>query len=612
MPKGKERDSRPAYSEALHDEANTENKQRDQAEAILAASQGSSISNLENQVAGLAGLAGPEGMAVGAVLSADAQKRQAKEAAKAAKRAAKAARGPGAIRRSFDWMWNAGATAVDTVHAGWAAWAFALFALAAHVWDFANGFGLQQNHRIIMLIWYILIAIIAIFFYYKTNFSQESGRYLGLSLIAFALPYARWIPYIGTNDYFNWAMMFLPLWFLYIALHEHENSFWLPLVAKGIILGLILTMIIVLVSLVIQRDLLPNVQNPAGAVGASIQRVWQEIVDAWHLLWGKITGSGVFSYRRWEQKFNSTFNPSAVIYAGQVEQNKQEPIGVYITNLKSLYPNNYRGTEPVITSRIEAKTFIPGGVLIEPSCRLERTGKQPLGGITDVKEILVEYQMTRDVACTFPIEDNITLGTWYGVMGAKFPFETWAYITNTFVARSTIRNYQAQGRDINRDLDIDQQAVAVYTNGPVGIGISSGQQPIDIDPDAKDNNYIQQRFGFTLTNRWTQGQLGEVREVDLLIAEPFQLKEGSCLPTAWSGSPTLDEDGFWHYTFQRSPDLQIDARHDYRTVTCQLMLPDKESAEQVLGFGEKTPVTFVVIAKYDYVLEKKVAVKIGE
>jgi hypothetical protein len=310
---------------------------------------------------------------------------------------------------------------------------------------------------------------------------------------------------------------------------------------------------------------------------------------------------------RWRERINSTFNPEAIFYAGQVEENRQEPTGVYITELRSLYPVSYVGTPPVLLGRLEAKSFIPGGVRIYPSCRLERSGKrydyEGTPKLDPPGPLDVNLKLISDVTCTFDGATNLSPGTYYGVLGASFDYETWAYVTNTFVSRSLIEQYYRQGKDINYELDIPQATETIFTNGPVQIGVSASQQPIDINPEARDGRFIQQRFGFTVASRWSQGELKQVYRVNVLVPKPFEIR--NCLPAY---KERREEGTFYNYTFEGWQNK--DERNDYRTVNCELALPGKEAARKVLAFGDKTPATFVVLARYQYEIEKKVPVKV--
>ncbi|MBR9693153.1 hypothetical protein GOV07_04475, partial [Candidatus Woesearchaeota archaeon] len=459
-----------------------------------------------------------------------------------------------------------------------------------------------MGHRTTMFVAYAVFTVWMIFAFYKTGFGEGSGQYIGISLLAWSLPYLRLIPMLGRNDYFTFGLTIIPVWFLYIALHEPDSRV-LTFLGKTLLFIYAVLLMLLLIFFVAGKDLLPDVSAPAATVGASLSNVWTDIKDVGSGMWDRT--APMFNPTAWQQRINNTFNPKATLYAGQVENNKREPHGVYITKLESLYPKTYIGTTPTILGRIEAKTFIEGGLSLTPDCRLERPKRNGWDGTPDVTPpIIVNHQLVRDVMCTFPVDRNMTPGSYNAYMSVSFDFETWAYITNTFVARDVIAQYRQQGKDINKELDIDPNIEAIYTSGPVSVGMHTTAQPIDVDPDA--HTPIQQRFGFTIDDRWEQGEFKNFYSADVLVPEPFELEK--CAPVI----PSIEsqEDGVRTYRFKKNK--TFDPRLDLRTVTCQLILPNKEAALSVIGFGEKTPVTFVVIARYEYAVEKKTVLRIEQ
>ena len=480
----------------------------------------------------------------------------------------------------------------------------AFVALVFHFWDAVNGFNRGGNHALLMITVYALFALYAALFYYRTGLTADSLKYFGISIVALALPLMFLMPFIGpflaSFPVLLTIVTFTPIWFLYLGLTDEEGTL-LHTLAKWWTYAIVIFLFIIALGMVT----LPNSLNSLNSVqlGQSLRTTKTQFLDSWEIV--KERMGGIFNIREWRARINQTFNPYAAYYRGEVEKNTHEPNGVYITNLESLYPHTYLGTEPIIQGRIEAKTFLEQGVRITPSCRLERNGKEGWMGTPDVTEPLdVNYKLVRDVLCTFPADANMKPGTYTATMGASFDFETWAYITNTFVSRALFQQYYAQDEDINKALDIDRNTQAVYTNGPVSVGVSASEQPIDINPEAK--RPIQQRFGFTIANRWAQGEIQEVYNVQVIIPYPFKLEQ--CYPAA--PATTAEKQRTTIYTFEKG--VKADPRYDYRTITCQLTLPNKQAAQEVLAFGEKTPVEFVIIARYRYQIEKTTRVRIEE
>jgi hypothetical protein len=507
---------------------------------------------------------------------------------------------------------NTAAAVDETAHP----YAMAIFALVLHVFDFLSpmapgNFDRGATHGSLMFIAYALFALWAALFYYRTGLTKSSLRFFSISLVAFFLPYVLHIPFIGELKYVPTLIALLPVWFLSISQSEEKDSL-LHKLGTWWIYGLV----IILFIIVIGRFSMPELFVSSGVnVGDDLRGFFDDFTEQYEDIKLRFVRDGFFCVNCWQEKIDRTLNPYLPYYAG-VQENQEEPTGVFVTAIRSLLPVYYVGSsvDPEVIASIEAKSFIPGGVRITPSCRLER-GKHYFGGLSDPppnEPIILNRRLFRDVTCTYPWSENMTRGTYSAVVGLSFPYETWSYVTLTFVSQSLIEQYYQQGRDINRDLEIPSTAEAIYTNGPVELGLTSDRQPIDIDLDATSpSNLIQQRFGFTIANRWPQGEVKEVRGVTIMVPKPFVLND--CAPV---GEPSITEsESYRNYTFDKINEDgsdKLDPYYDYSTVYCQLDLPDVASAQQLLAYGEKTPVTFVVIARYVYTMEEKTRLKIED
>lgn len=500
----------------------------------------------------------------------------------------------------------------QTVHP----WGMALLALLLHFFDFisplgAGNFDRGTSQGLAMFTAYGLFALWAALGYYRTGLSRASLRYFVISLLAFFLPYLLRIPFLSSMKYVPAIIAITPIWFLFICSNE-ESSTLLYKIGKYWIYAIVVMLFIIAIG----RFSMPDLFVSSGVnIGKDVKDFFADYKETWSDIKQRFVEGGLLCVNCWQEKIDKTFNPYMPYYTG-VEENQKEETGVFIRDLRSLFPVYYNDTNvaPQIVGRVEAKTFIPGGLLITPSCRLER-GKMYFYGKSDPPQnepLELNYKLLRDVTCTYPWHKNMTRGSYKAVMGLSFKYETWSYITLTFVSRSLIEQYYYQKRDINADLDIPETAKAVYTNGPVELGLAGEQQPIDINTEAKrPEQLIQQRFGFTVANKWPQGRVKEVNGVTIMVPKPFILTD--CTPVKYSFVDEAEE--YRNYTFERigqDGSNQIDPHYDYSTIYCQLDLPSAREAEQILAFGEKTPVTFVVIARYLYELEEKTNIKIED
>lgn len=483
--------------------------------------------------------------------------------------------------------------------------------------DFSRALGATT----VMFGLYMLFAFYISFVYYKTGFSRESGKYFAISFAAWALPMVLSLPFgigdrlrdmqfaAGVNMGVSPLIVILtliPLWFYYIILREKQPK-WLYIGAYLLLLIFVFFLFLLLLTRIM--TMLPGVGDQVGAnIGQAFSSFGTAISDAWASIMSVFSREGFFNPDDWRSRINQTFNPRLAIYEGQVEEN-QAPQGVFITDVRSLYDRVPQGTDPIIFGRVETRTFLDQVTKVTPSCFLER-GTRPLQydkELEPAQPFDVQQNLIRDVTCTFIPDDTLDPGTYYGVLGASFDFETWSYVTYTFVGRDLILQYLRNNRDIHRDLEIPKLAESVYTNGPVEIGMIALQQPIDIDPDDRNEEFIKQNFGFTIRNRWSQGEIGRVYEVSALIPEQFQIK--NCKPAEPSRERLID--GMRNYTWNEEA-VGLDPRLDFATITCRLTVENKDAANEILSFAEKTPATFVVMAKYNYLTSERVPVRVIE
>lgn len=499
---------------------------------------------------------------------------------------------------------------------------FVVVAILLHLYDLSRGFSLAGGHRTFMFTAYMLLAFWAGFGHYKSRFSRSTGEHFGVSVIAWGLPFIQLLPGFGSlgaiADNITVLMALTPVWFYYIAFNQKESEQAPPIIRKLAVLLLTLTVFMFFI-LALAGFALPDFLAPGGQmdVGGSLRNFWYGFKDSSSRIMGGFFDSGIFSPRRWQESLNQTFNPAAHFYSARVEKS-EESTGVFIEDLVAPIDRFFLSSnfEVTLLANLNAETVFDTDIEVWPSCRLENYPYAFRGRVEDQNlPIRLNSNLDRPVRCTFQKHPNMTIGSHPAYLAATFDFETWAYITNTFVARSTIENYNAQGRDINRDLRIDRRSEAVFTDGPVMLAIDGDRLPIDIDPEAPTDDILQERLGFTVNNRWPQGKLVEVYEVQLIVPEPFTLN--NCFPEGASdvvdGDPNTDDPDRQNVkTYVFSGEVFDDPRYDFKTVTCDLDFASAADANRVLAHGEKIPVTFVAIAKYKYAIEQSTTVTFTE
>ncbi len=328
-------------------------------------------------------------------------------------------------------------------------------------------------------------------------------------------------------------------------------------------------------------------------------------------LWGTFTGKNVRDkfgqvYRAYNQTKRGLLGEE--FYRGRVENNNNEPLGVYIDHLRLANSQVYEGDPITLWAYVEGKTFMEELVTVYPSCRIAGSSgmnAEPAKSI-DPKEFDIGYQEQRIVNCEFEGKEP---GYYTLTFSSAFNFETWSYITYTFMKRDTFRKYAQEGENVAQKIGVDQKPTAVYTSGPVALGLASIKQPALV---SSDDSYLNQAFGVTLSNNWPQGEIYNVERIELLVPNPIKLENcDKSKPMVTEDKRVIDgvekPTGYRKYIFSKD----VQARNRFKSVTCRLTIDSEKDISQILGGESYSQKTFVARAVYQYSLEetKKVSVK---
>ena len=398
-----------------------------------------------------------------------------------------------------------------------------------------------------------------------------------------------------------YPLIFLNAWGLYTLFTYGSQSKTLWLGRFAFILFVILLLLIQIFGFISANNL-----NVAGRNYGlmSLQATWQGVKDSWKKVTGAVPGA--------VNDIKDQINKSIAIatgqyYVGEVENGKNEPLGVYIQNLRPIDTIQLAGRPVTVLADVTGQSF-QGIISVTVGCIAKSSGNKFYTGTVetgqpDAGPFQIVYKDTRTVYCTF---NDLPPGTYSVQLSAEFPFQTWAYIPYTFVDQETYRSFYAQGKDINKELFIDQKPVAVYTAGPVSIGLQTQDQPVPLDTSPPKNNIevmnANKAFGGTVENKWSEGVIKSVQSFVLKIPEPFSISK--CYPAdALVQNPPVVE-GYKEYSFANT-----DPKITFSTVACRLQVSGTDAAE-LLSAKVKAEKTFVAEASYTYILTKTISIQV--
>jgi len=411
--------------------------------------------------------------------------------------------------------------------------------------------------------------------------------YVVVPTLLYAIPQIR---VVGNTTLFDWTsflLAILPIWPIYIGLkadipfvHKYIN-FWILFLLFTFLFGVGFKLSSAHLPLIGGR---PEVIQ----VGTVANFLWEQTTESVKNFWDALNPS---------RFVNVLVNASGMnYYIAQIERTEEAPVGLYIDNVRLRDRYTYEGEPAVIWADIRGKSFMDE-IRVTPTCYIDKVGE----GIANPPFFSILGEEHVFFSCTF---NDLKKGTYTAHVGANFNFETWAYVTYTFVDIETKRAFELQGKNINHELDIPLKPLAVSTPGPVVLGMGGlVDQPVALDLVYNTRRPV---LGVTLDNYWNGAgnRIESVDEFVIMVPDDFELVDCD------RGTPEVEkgaEEGYDFYKFKRE---QLgDPRLGFQSVTCFLHV---KNPKQLLGGAQKVQRTFVAKVKYRYNLEKRVSINVRE
>ncbi|MBS3105612.1 hypothetical protein J4234_05110 [Candidatus Woesearchaeota archaeon] len=190
---------------------------------------------------------------------------------------------------------------------------------------------------------------------------------------------------------------------------------------------------------------------------------------------------------------------TAGLYRGNVEKNRYESLGVYFGNIRASDPRFYTDEPITVWGTIRSKTY-KDAVIVSFNCSRWKDSKRIYADkiIPEIKFPIFTLEEV-DTQCTFlPKDENkIPAGANIVTLSAEYNFGTDSYLKTYFMDRERFRASSREGIDPLTQFGIkDKTPAAVFTNGPVEIGLGVG--PL---VTVSEGYAIKPIIGITLTNR---------------------------------------------------------------------------------------------------------------
>lgn len=419
-------------------------------------------------------------------------------------------------------------------------------------------------------------------------FVMISGFYIIVPSLLYAVPKIHLVAGTTLFDWVSFLLAILPIWPIYIGfkadipfVHKYVN-FWIIFLLFVFIFG---------VGFSLKPGDVVGIGGRPELVQAGVVAtyLWEKTTDIAKNFWKSL--SLIPAAKR-------LLNASGInYYTGMIDNNEQAPVGLYIDNVRPADKYFYAGYPVIIWADLRGKSFMEE-IQVSPICYIDKGA----AGERDPESISILGEEHATLSCIFY---DLAKGSYLAKVGATFNFETWAYVTYTFVDIDTKRALEIQGKNVNQELDVSPLPNAVYTNGPAMLGMASMvNQPIGIDTMYNTREPI---LGVTLDNLWSEGIIEHVEEFTIQVPDDFKLVKCDRWRPETEKPPFKSEEGYDFYRFSKQE--LGDVRSTFQSITCRLQVKDPAA---LLAGAQKVQRTFVAQTKYLYKIEKSQRIYVRE
>ena len=300
-------------------------------------------------------------------------------------------------------------------------------------------------------------------------------------------------------------------------------------------------------------------------------------------------------------------------YSGTVEQNKREPIGVYIENMRQADPTLYADQPIYIWANLKAKTILEKPINVTSACyasdQYKGTVKGKVNGLekAEFKNLLGEEDI--EAECEFDA-GRLSKGQHQVNMTALFNFDTFSYQKAYLMDRLRVLDLKRQG--VN-PLDLykitDKNPKTVFTQGPVKIGMGLPDMPIGI---TMSEETVLPTLGVTIENLW-EGRIKKINRLLLYVPEGMTVQ--NCdhrIAEAKDLKADEVQQGYTAFQLDKNDPLATEIANQptgtYRTFKCRIKTI-KDPA-QIIGTAPIATKSFKVTVSYDYELVKPISINV--
>ena len=454
--------------------------------------------------------------------------------------------------------------------------------------------------------------------------AYKSGRviiYLLVSVVAYLLPILislfgdKIVTIINSSFWANLAFAITSPWIAFLIFSSADDS-WVRFLRVAWVVTWVILMVISLINIVPQLG---------AALPTTSSKLNINPVDTFKEMWSRISSAGKNSLRTMlglpdKVRFfvNKNLEDSlGYSFSGQVDSHGSEDLGVRFTDVRTIQ-SSFNDRQPVVVwADMQGESFTD---IIHVNLRCyavdnDNPDKTVDGVITtggmETNQVTIKLRQKISMQCTFK---NLSAGYYTVHVAGAFNFQTWAYVPYYFSPQDYVMSVWEQNADPAQSAGIDKRPTAIYTNGPIELGLASEyDQPIPLD--TADPLSSLPPFGASITNVWADGEVQSLRNLSLMVPAPFELRACDQDPSRGDRVRPLPQDPNAEYREYVFGNLQ-DGNYYPESVTCFVGIEGNtpeamtRSAEKLLGGFQLVMKTFGAKVSYVYNIHDQVDVTV--
>jgi len=458
------------------------------------------------------------------------------------------------------------------------------FAILIHIWDIASGLSTVDGAVITLYITYLVVVFLLVS---KGHFDSNFEGMVVPVIVAYIFPRVvgystkNWIAF-DMGRYFNAILVIMPVLVIYLLWRFPEHS----IVNK--LSRLYITLIVFTLIAIFLTSSMASFFWSGTNSEKLIKNPWSSIKDFFNL--------GASSFAKLGTNIGTSWNRMIASATGQpYEGDEQSVNGIFLTGIKALDEGRlYTNRNIILNAKLEIRT-----ANLEDQTEFKVVNKcyEQNADVFSVtpETVIMSGNDWKDIRCTTP---NLRAGGHTIVFASNFDYYTEGTIQYWFIDRN---KFESSYTNLN---NVPMQTTAVYSGGPVELGLKQYYQPMKID-SSHDATY---QFGISLNNKWTAGSgSGKITRGDKFMLEvPNVVTLKDCTRNIVSQTDTPDQ------TTQYFFSIKEEALATYfDSVECVMEFNDASTWLNTAP-GEAIELTFKGAAWYNYELRQEKSITVEE